>query len=67
MLVATAWFVFRRRIAEYQVFLVAEKFKVLPVTDKAGQARGMQTIGTLFCVLLFCAGAVIVILRMLLR
>ncbi|SEQ80813.1 hypothetical protein SAMN05444745_11182 [Arthrobacter sp. OV608] len=67
MLVATAWFVLRRRIAEYQVYLVTERFKVLPARDKAEQVRGMQTIGTLFCALLFSAGAVIATLRMLLQ
>ena len=42
MLVASAWFVFRRRIAAYQVYLITEKFKVLAVRDKAEQAQGME-------------------------
>ena len=39
VLVAAAWFVFRKRIAAYQVFLITEKFKILPVRDKAEQLR----------------------------
>jgi hypothetical protein len=40
--------------------------KVLPAKDKEEQVRGMKVIGTLFCALLFGAGALIVILRLLL-
>jgi hypothetical protein len=66
MLVAAAWFVFRRRIAAYQVYIITEKYKVLPLRDKAEQVRGMEVVGTLFCALLFSAGALMVVLRMLL-
>ena len=65
MLVASAWFVFRRRIAAYQVYLITEKFKVLAVRDKAEQAQGMEGIGILFCSLLFGAGALMVVLHIL--
>lgn len=66
MVVGTIWFLLRRRIAAYQVYIVTEKLKVLPVRDKAEQVRGMEVIGTLFCSLLFFAGAVIVALHALL-
>ena len=65
MAVGTVWFLLRRRIAAYQVYIITEKFKVLPVRDKAEQVRGMEVIGTL-CSLLFFAGAVIVALHTLL-
>ena len=63
VLVAAAWFVFRKQIAAYQVFLVTEKFKILPVRDKAEQLRGMELLGTLFCVLLFVAGVLLIVLH----
>lgn len=63
VLVAAVWFVFRKRIAAYQVFLVTEKFKILPVRDKAEQLRGMELLGTLFCALLFVAGVLLMVLR----
>ncbi|MGN7200353.1 hypothetical protein [Arthrobacter sp. SAFR-044] len=62
-LVAAVWFVFRKRIAAYQVFLVTEKFKLLPVRDKAEQLRGVELVGTLFCALLFVAGVLLMVLR----
>lgn len=66
MVVGTAWFLLRKRIAAYQVYIITEKFRVLPIRDKEGQIRGMEVIGTLFCSLLFFAGAVIVALHTLL-
>lgn len=63
VLVAVVWFVFRKRIAAYQVFLITQKFKVLPVRDKAEQVRGMELLGTFFCVLLFVAGLLLMALR----
>jgi hypothetical protein len=65
MLVASGWFVFRRRIAAYQVYLITERFRVLPVRDKAEQVQGMEDIGVLFCALLFGAGALMVVLHIL--
>lgn len=41
MLVASAWFVFRRRIDAYQVYLITEKFKVVPAKDRAKQVQGV--------------------------
>ncbi|RAM38568.1 hypothetical protein DBZ45_04190 [Arthrobacter globiformis] len=66
MAIGAVWFLFRKRIAAYQLYIVTEKFKVLPVRDQAEQARGMELLGIFFCSLLFLAGAVIVALRMLL-
>jgi len=66
MVVGAVWFLLRRRIAAYQVYIITEKFRVLPVRDKSEQVRGMEVIGTLFCSLLFFAGAVIVALHTLL-
>ena len=63
VLVAVVWFVFRKRIAAYQVHLITEKLKVLPVGDKAEQVRGMELLGTLFCMLLFVAGVLLMVLR----
>lgn len=59
MLVAVAWFVFRRQVAAYQVDLVAERFKALPVRDKAEKARGLAELAVPFCLLLFGAGALL--------
>lgn len=67
VLVAAVWFVFRKRIAAYQVYLITEKFKVLPVRDAAEQVRGMELLGMLFCVLLFVAGVLLMVLRTMLR
>lgn len=54
-LVAAVWFVFRKRIAAYQVYLLTEKFKVIPVRGTAEQARGMEWLSRLFYALLFVA------------
>lgn len=63
VLVAAAWFVFRKPIAAYQLFLITEKFKILPVRDKAEQQRGMELLGTLFDALLFVAGVLLIVLQ----
>ena len=63
VVVSAAWFVFRKRIAAYQFFLVTEKFKILPVRDSAEQLRGMELLGTLFCGLLFVAGVLLTVLH----
>jgi hypothetical protein len=59
MLVALAGFVFRRRIAAYQVRLVTEKLKALPVGDKVVKARDLEDIAVSLCLLLFGAGALL--------
>ena len=59
MLVGLAWFVFRRQVAVYQVDLVAERFKVLPVRDRDEKARGLAELAIPFCLLLFGAGALL--------
>lgn len=66
MAIGVVWFLFRKRIAAYQLYVITEKFKVLPVRDKAEQAKSMELLGIFFCSLLFLAGAVIVALHMLL-
>ena len=66
VLVAAVWFVFRKRIAAYQVYLITEKFKVLPVRDPPEQVRGMELLGMLFCALLFVAGVLLMVLHMML-
>ena len=62
VLVSAACFVFRKRIAAYQFFLITEKFKILPVRENAEQLRGMELLGTLFCALLFVAGVLLIVL-----
>ena len=59
MLVALTWFVLRRQIAAYQVRLVAERFKALPVGDKDEKARDLEGIAVPLCLLLFGAGALL--------
>ena len=59
MLLASVWFVFRRRIAAYQVYLITERFKVVPARDRAEQARDMEDMGIPFCLLLFGADALL--------
>ncbi|WP_458779950.1 hypothetical protein [Arthrobacter sp. D3-16] len=66
MVIGAVWFLFRKRIAAYQLSIITEKFKVLPVRDKTEQARGMELLGIFLCSLLFLAGALIVALHMLL-
>lgn len=66
MAIGAVWFLFRKRIAAYQLYILTERFKVLPARDKAEQARGMKLLGIFFCSLLFVAGALIVALHMLL-
>lgn len=64
MVIGSVWFFFRQRIAAYQLIIITEKFRVLRVRDRAEQARALERIGTLFCALLFGAGAIMVILRL---
>jgi hypothetical protein len=66
MAIGAVWFLFRKRIAAYQLSIITEVFRVLPVRDKAEQARGMELLGIFFCSLLFVAGAAIVALHVLL-
>jgi len=55
MLVASAWFVFRRRIAAYQVYLITEKFKVLAVRDKAENVGRAGVLALILFTLSSCA------------
>ena len=66
MAIGAVWFLFRKRIAAYQLYIITEKFKVLPVREQAEQARSLELFGVFFCSLLFLAGALIVALHMLL-
>lgn len=59
MMVALTWFVFRRQIAAWQVRLAMEKFKFLPVRDKAEKARDLEETAFPICLLLFGAGALL--------
>lgn len=59
ILVALTWFVFRRQVAAYQVRLVAERFKALPVRDKDEKARELEDLALPFCLLLFAVGALL--------
>lgn len=67
VLVAAVWFVFRKRIAAYQVYLLTKKFKVIPVRDTAEQARGMEWLGGLFCALLLVPGVLLIVIYAMLR
>lgn len=59
MMVALTWFVFRRQIAAWQVRLAIEKFKFLPVRDKAEKARDLEGLAFPICLMLFGAGALL--------
>lgn len=59
MLIAVTWFVYRRQIAEWQVRLVMERFKFLPVRDKDEKARELVGTHFPFCLLIFGAGALL--------
>lgn len=65
MLIALTWFVFRREIADYQVRLVMERFKFLPVRDKAAKTRDLEETALPICLLLFGTGALLAGLHLL--
>ncbi|MFJ2662608.1 hypothetical protein [Arthrobacter koreensis] len=59
MLIAVTWFVYRRQIAAWQVCLVMERFKSLPVRDKDEKARDLADTAFPICLMLFGAGALL--------
>jgi len=59
MLVGIAWFVFRDKVAAYQVELVAARFKSLPIANKDDKARSLAELARPLCLLLFGAGALL--------
>lgn len=62
MVVGLGWFVFRKRIAQRQAVIVEWMLRLrAPLSGE--QVRGLETVGLLFCSLLFLAGLAIVLLN----
>ncbi|MCZ2404081.1 hypothetical protein IV498_13055 [Paenarthrobacter sp. Z7-10] len=55
MIVGLGWFVFRKRIARRQAVII-ERMLRLRAPLSGEQVRGLETVGLLFCSLLFLAG-----------
>lgn len=66
LLLAGIWFIFRREVVRYQLWVAAAVYGI-QVPAEPAQVRAAETVGAWFRGVLFFAGLFIILLRLILR